>query len=56
MKIRTLSEAQARRCWDRLIDLQLRGYTYLIRRRGRIIARLGPNRPTMLARAAQKKN
>jgi hypothetical protein len=56
MKIRTLTETQARRCWQRLLDLQLRGYTYLIKRRGKVIARLEPIRPTMISRAASKEH
>jgi len=40
MKVIRLTEAQARRSWTRLLELQQRGYTYLIKRRGRVIARL----------------
>jgi hypothetical protein len=54
MKIRTLSEAQAQRCWSRLIDFQLRGYTYLIKRRGKVVARLERARSTISGRAAPK--
>jgi hypothetical protein len=56
MKIRTLTESQARRSWPRLIELQRHGYTYLIKRRNRVIARLDPIRPTIFSRAEPKKN
>jgi antitoxin (DNA-binding transcriptional repressor) of toxin-antitoxin stability system len=44
MKIRVLSEAQARRSWHRLIELQRRGFIYVIKRRGKAVARLVPVR------------
>jgi len=44
MKIRVISETQARRSWAKLLDLQLRGYVFLIKRRGRAVASL--ERPT----------
>jgi antitoxin (DNA-binding transcriptional repressor) of toxin-antitoxin stability system len=53
-KIRTLTEAQARRAWDRLVELQQRGYTFVIKRRGKAVARLEPIRPTISSRTAQK--
>ncbi len=56
MKIRTLTEGQAHRSWIRLIDLQLHGYTFLIKRRGRVIARLEAIRPTIFSRAERKKH
>jgi antitoxin (DNA-binding transcriptional repressor) of toxin-antitoxin stability system len=40
MKIRIVSEAQARRSWHRLIELQQRGFIYVIKRRGKAVARL----------------
>jgi len=39
MKIIALSEAQARRSWDRLLGLQQHGFIYLIKRRGKVVAR-----------------
>jgi hypothetical protein len=56
MKIRILSEAQARRSWPRLIDLQQRGYTFHIKRRGKVVAHLAPIGPTIPSRATGKKN
>jgi len=56
MKIRTLTEAQARRSWLRLIDLQERGYSFHIKRRGKVIAHLERIRPTIPSRATRKKN
>jgi hypothetical protein len=47
MKIRKLTETQARRSWDRIIDLQLRGYTFVINRRGRPVAWLRRIQPTI---------
>jgi hypothetical protein len=49
MKIRTVSEAHLRRSWSRLLDLQLRGYEYRVKRRGKVIASLRRARPTMFS-------
>jgi len=56
MKIRTLSEAQARRSWTRLMDLQLRGYAFLIERRGKVIARIERIKPTIFSSNRRKKH
>jgi hypothetical protein len=47
MKTRILTETQVRRSWLRLLDLQRRGYTFLVKRRGKVIARLEAVRPTI---------
>ena len=47
MKTRVITEAQARRSWLRLIELQQRGYTFVIKRRGKAVARLEPFRTTI---------
>ena len=49
-RIRTISEAQARRAWPRLMELQARGYTFVIKRRGKAVARL-ERIPTTISRA-----
>ena len=56
MKIRTLSESQARKVWARMLDLSLRGYCFFIKRRGKVVARFSRLRPTMAAVAKVKKN
>jgi hypothetical protein len=56
MKIRTLTEAQARRSWERLIQLQARGYTFIIKRRGRPVAWLKRIRPTISSSSIDKLN
>ena len=47
MKTRVITESQARRSWQRLIELQRRGYTFLIKRRGKPVARLQPAATTI---------
>jgi hypothetical protein len=56
MKIRILSEVQARAVWPRLMDLQLRGYAFGIKRRGKVVAWLRRIRPTISRSTAAKKN
>ena len=55
MKIRVISEAQARRSWSRFLELQQHGYTFVIKRAGRPLARL-ERIPTTIARAAGSKD
>ena len=50
MKIRTLTERQARRCWTRLLSLQARGYVFRIKRRGKVVALLQRPKPTIFSR------
>ena len=40
MKTRVISERQARCSWERLIELQQRGYRFVIKRAGKPVARL----------------
>ena len=40
MKIRVISERQARRSWLRLVELQQRGYQFVIKRAGKPVAHL----------------
>jgi hypothetical protein len=55
MKTRVITEARARRSWLRLIELQQRGYTFVIKRRGKAVARLEPFRTT-ISRAQEPGN
>ena len=53
MKIRTLSETQLRQSWWRLLELLKRGYEFRIKRRGKVVARMVPSRPTMFSRVSK---
>ncbi len=55
MKTRVISAVQAGRSWERLIDLQLRGYVFIIKRNGRRVARLESVRNT-ISRAMSQRN
>ena len=56
MKIRTLTETQLRWSWERLLELQKHGYEFRIKRRGKVVARFVPSRPTMSSRLKQKQH
>jgi hypothetical protein len=47
MKTRVITEARARRSRLRLIELQQRGYAFVIKRRGKAVARLEAFRTTI---------